>query len=80
RVSGPELDQLVEAAMKSGAIGARLTGAGFGGCIVALVDADGVADFIAGVDERYYRKHLGRVMPDGAAIVVQGNAGAGYCN
>jgi galactokinase len=36
RVSIPKLDDLVEAAMKAGALGARLTGAGFGGCIVAL--------------------------------------------
>lgn len=35
-VSTPELDVLVEQAVAAGAIGARLTGAGFGGCIVAL--------------------------------------------
>src|SRR3954469_15129891 len=34
-VSSPELDLLVELAMEHGAHGARLTGAGFGGCIVA---------------------------------------------
>jgi galactokinase len=36
QVSTPELDLLVELAMEHGAYGARLTGAGFGGCIVAL--------------------------------------------
>lgn len=35
-VSSPELDRLVEVAEGAGAAGARLTGAGFGGCIVAL--------------------------------------------
>ncbi len=34
KVSCPALDRLVEAAMESGAAGARLTGAGFGGCAV----------------------------------------------
>ena len=42
-VSCPELDVLVEAAREVGAeggvIGARMTGGGFGGCIVALVRA-----------------------------------------
>ncbi|MEQ9518616.1 MAG: galactokinase [Parvibaculum sp.] len=37
-VSTPGLDALVAAARKAGATGARLTGAGFGGCIVALID------------------------------------------
>ncbi len=36
RVSTPVLDRMVEAAMAQGAAGARLTGAGFGGCAVAL--------------------------------------------
>ncbi|HYH22466.1 MAG TPA: galactokinase [Azospirillum sp.] len=36
-VSLPEIDALVETALKHGAIGARLTGGGFGGCIIALV-------------------------------------------
>jgi galactokinase len=35
-VSVPALDALVEAAVSAGAYGARLTGAGFGGCVLAL--------------------------------------------
>jgi galactokinase len=40
QVSTPELDALVGLLMDAGAIGARLTGAGFGGCVVALVPSD----------------------------------------
>ena len=37
-VSGPELDVAVEAALRAGAFGARMTGGGFGGSAIALVD------------------------------------------
>jgi galactokinase len=36
-VSTPELDAVVTTARAAGAVGARLTGAGFGGCAIALV-------------------------------------------
>jgi galactokinase len=39
-VSSPELDTAVEAAVDAGAVGARMTGAGFGGSAIALVRAD----------------------------------------
>ncbi len=40
-VSSPELDRLVRAARDAGALGAKLTGGGRGGCIIALAaDAD----------------------------------------
>jgi galactokinase len=38
-VSWPQADEAVEAAVQAGAAGARLTGGGFGGCVVALVPA-----------------------------------------
>jgi galactokinase len=38
RVTVPELDLAVETLLAAGALGARMTGGGFGGCVVALVD------------------------------------------
>jgi len=56
-VSCPELDALVEIASGlSGCFGARLTGAGFGGCTVNLVAADKADDFIRKLKEGYFQK------------------------
>jgi galactokinase len=38
-MSWPQADEAVEAAIEAGAVGARMTGGGFGGCVVALVPA-----------------------------------------
>jgi galactokinase len=53
-VSSPELDRLVEVAREAGAAGARLTGAGFGGSIVALVPAERAEAALAEIRNRYY--------------------------
>jgi len=44
-VTTPELDRLVELAYAHGAVAARMTGGGFGGAIVALVDVDDAQAF-----------------------------------
>lgn len=56
-VTGIELDTLVEAAWKQkGVIGARMTGAGFGGCTVNIVKNDCIDSFIAEVGKEYEAK------------------------
>lgn len=50
-----ELEALVSISRRHGAVGARLTGAGFGGCTVNAVPSEIVGDFIKGVTEEYYR-------------------------
>jgi galactokinase len=53
-VSCPELDTLVAlATSQPGCHGARLTGAGFGGCAIAMVDAGQVEPFMRSVSEGY---------------------------
>jgi galactokinase len=41
-ISTPELDTAVETALSAGAIGARMTGGGFGGAAIALIERDAV--------------------------------------
>ena len=56
-MTGKELDTLVEAAwQQEGVIGARMTGAGFGGCTVAIVKDEAVDDFIKNVGAAYKKK------------------------
>jgi galactokinase len=54
QVSLPALDRLVEAATTSGALGARLTGAGFGGCAVVLCRRADLDRVRSGLIERFY--------------------------
>ena len=73
-VSSPELDAMVEIAVGvPGVVGARMTGAGFGGCTINLVE-EGAADALRAAVERDYPARTGlvpRVLP------VRAVAGAG---
>lgn len=56
-VTGFELDSLVEAAWEAeGVIGARMTGAGFGGCTVSIVKDEYIESFKKSVGEKYTAK------------------------
>ncbi len=70
-VSCPALDNLVEAAMSSGAIGARLTGAGFGGCAVVFAKQADLPGVRAGLIERFYagdHRHVFEAVPGDGAL------------
>jgi galactokinase len=54
QISCPALDRLVEAAMDSGALGARLTGGGFGGCAVVFCRRADLSKVHDGLVERFY--------------------------
>ncbi|MFD8209175.1 galactokinase [Streptomyces sp. NPDC059695] len=53
RVSCPELDLVVEAANAAGALGARMTGGGFGGSAVVLVEAERAEAVSAAVEKAF---------------------------
>ena len=71
-VTVPELDTLVELAHEAGAVAARMTGGGFGGSIVALVDRDRTDDFTRRLLTGYRR----RVDHGGTAHVCVASDGA----
>ncbi|MEA2573104.1 MAG: galactokinase [Chloroflexia bacterium] len=76
-VSSKELDLLVELASRApGVAGARMTGAGFGGCTVNIVQADHLAEFERLVFEEY-RRQTGR---KAALHVCQAVRGGSYVN
>ena len=77
-VSCPALDELVDAAMARGAIGARLTGAGFGGCAVVLCRRQDRERVRENLEERFYAR-AGRIaLTDGPrAPVFEAEPGAG---
>ncbi|CAM6084485.1 unnamed protein product [Calypogeia fissa] len=56
--SCPELEELVKVCRNSGAIGARLTGAGWGGCVVALVEESSVPGFISSLKDEFYQSRI----------------------
>ena len=69
-VTGIELDTLVDAAQKQeGVLGARMTGAGFGGCAIALVKEENIPEFennvydaylkVVGYAPEFYVAHIG---------------------
>src|SRR4051812_43434506 len=72
-VSTPELDVLVDELGAAGAVGARLTGAGFGGCVVALAPVDDAAALAATAADAYRR----RTQRNPTTYVCRAAAGAG---
>ena len=57
-ISCPELESLVGLALEHGALGARLTGAGFGGCTVNAVEAGSVERFFQGMTRDYFEGYV----------------------
>lgn len=79
--SCPELDQLTELCKASGALGSRLTGAGWGGCTVSLVPQEHVEAFVAAVRKGYYEPNGDRLAKIATSLfVTQPGQGAAIIN
>ncbi|MDX3002530.1 galactokinase [Kribbella solani] len=52
-ITVPELDVAVDTALAAGALGARMTGGGFGGCIIALTEADAAESVLAAIEKAF---------------------------
>ncbi|MDQ1571764.1 MAG: galactokinase [Actinomycetota bacterium] len=59
-ISVPELDLAVETAQANGAIGARMTGGGFGGAAIALVSSEGVSRIQVAIDGAFAEHGFGQ--------------------
>lgn len=54
-ITVPEVDVAVDTALSAGAYGARMTGGGFGGCVLALVDAETTEPVASAITDAFER-------------------------
>lgn len=75
-----ELNEVVALSKRGGALGSRLTGAGWGGCAVSLVKDKSVQAFLEELREGYFSKDAGRLSNLASSLfATQPGAGAGVC-
>ncbi len=72
-ITTDHIDLIADTAVRAGALGARMTGGGFGGCVIALVD-DARADAVAGAVREAMRRNG---FDDPAIVRTRAGAGAG---
>jgi len=72
-ISCEELDAAVEASLKAGAIGARMTGGGFGGSSIALIKRDHIASVSQAVNDAFAK--AGFETPNIFTVIADEGAG-----
>lgn len=76
-VSTPELDMLVDLAVGAGAVGARVTGAGFGGAIVALCTEDTAPRVLTALEAGFFSARDAEITKlSDVLFVAEASAGA----
>ena len=79
QVSCAELDRLTECALQAGALGARLTGAGFGGCAIVFARRDELAGVRQRLVDWFYAgeaSHVFEVVPSAGALAMAAGTSA----
>jgi len=69
-VSSREIEEVVRLCLNSGAYGAKLTGAGGGGCVIAVADYDRIDEIVKELGERFSVMRA-RLMAEGVRIESQ---------
>jgi len=67
-VSDESLEWLINAARKAGALGAKLTGAGGGGCMIALTKNEGVSEVLEAIQSAGGRPFIAKKTDEGVKI------------
>lgn len=75
-VSTPALDEIVRVALNAGAAGARLTGAGFGGCAIALCGENQTEDVMAALRDRFHPPRGDDVGSEGLFVATASDGAA----
>jgi galactokinase len=76
KVSNSAIDLLARAALEAGALGARLTGAGFGGCVLVFCRSDDREHVRTELIRRYYAQRCNDYDSQGHVFVAEPSAGA----
>lgn len=74
-----ELDEVTALCREAGGLGARLTGAGWGGCAVSLVRNDGTEAFLAKLKESYYDRKASSANLENSLFATKPGPGAAVC-
>ncbi len=74
-----KLDEVVGLAKEAGALGSRLTGAGWGGSAVSLVRTENVQCFLRKLEEEYYKKKNKMDEVSNSLFATTPGAGAAFC-
>jgi mevalonate kinase len=71
-VSCPELEELVDIASNSGALGAKLTGTGRGGLMIALVNNETEGTVASAMEKASFRSEITRIGARGVRVEHDG--------